>query len=125
MVSLFIVPVMFSRRGKPGRRKGAMAAAVVLILVFAVGIYYLSVTLNFFGSITNVGGAREDFYLVVQASSGYEEAEDLRGETIGAHTNTETTYAEARNELKDEINIEYEYEMCIRDRDKSRGAVNV
>lgn len=109
VVSLFIVPVMFSRRGKPGRRKGAMAAAVVLILVFAVGIYYLSVTLNFFGSITNVGGAREDFYLVVQASSGYEEAEDLRGETIGAHTNTETTYAEARNELKDEINIEYEY----------------
>ena len=30
VVSLFIAPVMFSRKGKPGRRKGAMAAAGVM-----------------------------------------------------------------------------------------------
>lgn len=109
VVSLFIVPVMFSRRGKPGRRKGAMAAAVILILLFAMGIYYLGTTLNFFGSITSIGGAKEDFYLVVKASSSYEKAKDIDGETVGAQSNAEQAYAEARKELKDEVDVEFEY----------------
>lgn len=109
VISLFIVPVMFSRRGKPGRRKGAMVVAVVLIAVFGVGSYYLGVTLNFFSSITGVGGAREDFYLVTQATASYEEAADLSGQTVGVHASAEATYAEARNQLKEEVTVEYEY----------------
>ncbi len=109
VVSLFIVPVMFSRRGKPGRRKGAMVAAAALIMIFAAGIYYLGVTLNFFGSITSIGGAREDFYLVVKESASYEKAEDIRGKTVGAQSNTESSYAEARKELKKKADVEFDY----------------
>ena len=109
VVSLFIAPVMFSRKGKPGRRKGAMAAAGVMILLFAAGIYYLGVTLNFFGSITSIGGAREEFYLIVKSTSSYEEAEDVKGRTIGAQTNTEASYAEARKQLKKKVDVEFEY----------------
>lgn len=109
VVTLFVVPVMFSRKGKPGRRKGAMVAAIVLIMLFAVGIYYLGTTLNFFGSITSIGGAKEEFYLVVEQSSPYEKAEDISGKTVGVQSNTESTYSEAKKELKDKVDIEYEY----------------
>ena len=37
VVSLFIVPVMFSRRGKPGRRKGAMVVAVAVSYTHLMG----------------------------------------------------------------------------------------
>ncbi|MCI8349386.1 MAG: hypothetical protein HFE74_08155 [Firmicutes bacterium] len=109
VISLFIAPVMFSRNGKPGRRKVAMIIASLLIVVFGVGIYYLNTTLDFFNSITSIGGAREDFYLIVNASSSYEEAKDIEGKTVGVHTDTESTYSEAKKELKKEVDIEYEY----------------
>lgn len=109
VISLFIVPVMFSRFGKSGRRKGAMGAAVALILLFAVGIYYTETTLDFFGSITNIGGAKEEFYLVVKADSSYEKADDIKGKTVGVYSGAEAAYAEARQELKDKADVEYEY----------------
>ena len=52
VASLFIVPVMFSKRGKKGRKIGATFVAFLLIGVFGVGTWYLTDTLNFMDNIT-------------------------------------------------------------------------
>lgn len=109
IISLFIVPVMYSKRGRRGRKKGAAVFAVILIVIFGVGTYYVSETIGFFNSITDIVKAKEDFYLVVRAESKYEEAADLQGKTIATSSDTGKTYSEARNQLKKEIDAEYEY----------------
>ena len=109
IISLFIVPVMYSPRGKKGRKKGAAVFAVILIIIFGMGTYYAGSTLGFFNSITSVLAEKEDFYLVVKADSSYEEADDVAGMTIATAAAADKTYTEARNKLKEEIKIEYSY----------------
>lgn len=54
IASIFIVPVMFSKRGKRGRKIGASVVAVLLIGVFGVGTWYLTDTLDFIDNITQI-----------------------------------------------------------------------
>ena len=110
LISLFIVPVMFSRRGKPKRKRIAAIFAVLLIAAFGVGTYYMAETIGFLNDITKIGQAKEEFYLVVKDDSEYEEAAQLSGKTVGVHASADSVYAEARNKLKDEVSIRYEYE---------------
>lgn len=107
--SLFIVPVMYSKNGKKGRKRVATVFALGLLVVFGVGIYYAGETLSFFNSITDIGKAKEDFHVVVLEDSRYEEASDLSGKTVAATTTTDKIYSKAKNELKDQINVKYEY----------------
>lgn len=81
VVSLFIAPVMFSRKGKPGRRKGAYGRRRSDDTLFAaVNFLLFRRDAELFGSITSIGGARkrEEFYLIVKSTSSYEEAEDVK-----------------------------------------------
>ena len=110
LISLFIVPVMFSRRGKPKRKRIAAIFAILLIAAFGVGTYYMAETIGFLNDITKIGQAKEEFYLVVKDDSEYEEAAQLSGKTVGVHASADSVYAEARNKLKDEVSIRYEYE---------------
>ena len=109
ILSIFVVPVLYSSKGRAGRKKGASVVALFMIILFGVGVYYMSATLNFFGDITSVGESTEDFYLVVEASSKYEEAKELSGKTVGAHAAADLNYNEARKKLTDKLDIEYEY----------------
>lgn len=109
VISIFIVPVMYSHRGKTSRKRGAAFFAIILIITFGIGTYYLSETIGFFDAITEIAQAKEDFYLVVKADSRYKEASQLSGKTIEAYADADSVYSEARNQLKEEINIKYEY----------------
>lgn len=109
VVSIFIVPVMFSRNGKPGRKKIAVVVAILLIGAFGIGTYYLSETIDFFGTITNAGGAKEEFYLIVKADAPYKEADELTGQTISACADQDPVFVQARNQLSKELDIEYQY----------------
>ena len=109
LITLFIVPVMYSKKGKRRRKRGAAVFAVILIILFGVGTYYINETMGFFNNITDVAKAKEDFYVVVKADSKYEEISQLAGKTIATSSTTDKAYAEARNKLKKEINAEYDY----------------
>ena len=73
IASIFIVPVMYSKNGKKGRKIGATIAAFLLIGVFGVGVYYLADTMDFLGNITEVVQAKEDYYVVVKSDAAYED----------------------------------------------------
>ena len=72
VVSIFIVPVMFSKNGKKGRKICATIMAFLLIAVFSVGSWYLVDTLDFLDNITTVKQAQEDYYVIVKTDSLYD-----------------------------------------------------
>ncbi len=112
ILSIFIVPVMFSKNGKKGRKIGATIMAVLLIAAFGVGSWYLMDTLDFLDNITTVKQAQEDYYVIVKADSLYEDGDlsGLDGQTIGTWMSQDLSYSEAKAKLQDEVNVEYSYE---------------
>ena len=115
VISLFIVPVMYSKNGKKNRKKIAAFFAVLFMVLFGIGTYYMTATIGFFNAITSIGGAGEDFYLVVKADSSYDEASQLSGETVATYATADTAYAQAKTKLQDEVNVEYSYIESIPD----------
>lgn len=115
VISLFIVPVMYSKNGKKNRKKIAAFFAVLFMVLFGIGTYYMTATIGFFNAITSIGGASEDFYLVVKADSSYDEAGQLSGKTVATYATADTSYAEAKTKLQDEVSVEYSYIESIPD----------
>lgn len=99
ILSLFIVPVMYSKNGKKGRKIAATVLAVLLIGVFGIGTYYLVDTLDFLGNITQVAQAKEDYYVVVKADAAYEDVGGLAGQTLTTHMSHDLVYSEAKSKL--------------------------
>ena len=110
VASLFIVPVMFSKRGKKGRKIGATLVAFLLIGVFGVGTWYLTDTLNFMDNITKIKQETEDYYVVVPQEALYEDISGISGQTVGTYMINDTTYSEAKAKLQEKVAVEYAYE---------------
>lgn len=115
LASLFIVPVMYSKNGKRGRKIGATVVAFLLIGVFGVGAYYLADTLDFLGNITQVAQAKEDYYLVVKADAAYEDAAELAGQTVTTYMSHDLVYSEAKSRLLKQVQVEYAYAETAKD----------
>ena len=115
VISLFIVPVMYSKNGKKNRKKIAAFFAVLFMVLFGIGTYYMTATIGFFNAITSIGGTSEDFYLVVKADSSYDEASQLSGKTVATYATADTSYAKAKTKLQDEVSVEYSYIESIPD----------
>ena len=110
LASMFIVPVMYSKRGKKGRKIGATVVAFLLIAIFGVGTYYLADTLNFLGDITSIKEVTEDYHVVVKAEFAGEEVTAIAGQTVGTYMDTDLHYSEAKAMLQNEVSVEYAYE---------------
>ena len=112
LISLFIVPVMYSRHGIRKRKRSAAFFALVLIAGFGVGTWYLTDTIGFLDDIS-VGGRltdiREDYVVVVETDSVYTEASQLAGTGVGTWTSSDTAYREAKDDLQREAAVEYKY----------------
>ena len=110
LASLFIVPVMYSFRGKKGRKIGATVVAFLLVAIFGVGTYYLADTLNFLGDITSVKEVTEDYHVVVKTEFAGEDVTAIAGQTVGTYMDTDLNYSEAKAMLQNEVSVEYAYE---------------
>jgi LCP family protein required for cell wall assembly len=112
LISIFIVPVMFSRYGIKKRKMISAFFAVFLIAGFGVGTWYLTDTIGFLGDIS-VGGKlteiKEDYVLVVDSSTAYEEIAQLTGAGVGTHMNNDGSYRQAKDDLQREVAVEYKY----------------
>ena len=112
LISVFIVPVMFSRYGIPKRKAASAVFAVLLIAGFGVGTWYLTDTLGFLGDIS-VGGQlteiKEDYVVVVDSSTAYEDVSQLAGVGVGTVMNQDTTYMQAKDDLQRQVSVEYKY----------------
>lgn len=112
LISVFIVPVMFSRYGIKKRKRASAVFAVLLILGFGVGTWYLTDTIGFLGDIS-VGGKlqdiREEYVVVVNTDSVYTDAGQLAGAGVGTWLTSDSAYLEAKDNLQREMAVEYRY----------------
>lgn len=112
LISLFIVPVMFSRYGIKKRKTAAAVFAVLLIAGFGTGAWYLADTIDFLGDITTVGSPmemKEDYYVVVKSDAAYGDVSELAGQGVGTYMTSDLTYSEAKDDLQREVSVEYKY----------------
>lgn len=111
LVSLFIVPVMFSKKGRRGRRIFASFIAVVMIGTFGVGTWYVADTLDFLGNITKITNkVVEKYDVVVAEGSTYKELKEIKGEVVGTYMSDDFVYSEAKAVLQEKVPVEYGYE---------------
>ncbi|MCI8608285.1 MAG: hypothetical protein HFE73_01415 [Firmicutes bacterium] len=112
LISLFIVPVMFSKYGIKKRKRIATFFAVILIAGFGVGTWYMADTIDFIEDITIAGKSivpKENYVVVVKSDSAYTDIQGLSGKGVGTHIVSDTNYSKAKNVLQGEVNIEYRY----------------
>ena len=112
LVSVFIVPVMFSRYGVRKRKIAAAFFAVVLIAGFGVGSWYLADTIDFIGDITVAGSlieVKEDYYVLVKRDAAYTEIGELAGCSVGTYMTSDAVYLEAKDDLQRTVRVEYKY----------------
>ena len=114
IASVFIVPVMFSKRGKKGRKIGASVVALLLIGVFGVGTWYLTDTLHFIDTITQVKQETEDYYVVVPQEALFEDINGIDGQIVGTHMTSDLRYSEAKAKLQEEVQVTYAYEAEVK-----------
>ncbi|MFR0903706.1 MAG: hypothetical protein ACLSFO_08370, partial [Anaerovoracaceae bacterium] len=92
---------------KQKKKTAASVAAVIVILIISLGTYYMGGTLNFLGKISGTSNTH-NFYVVARASSEYEKLKDIEGKTVGIMENSDDTYAEAQEDLKDKVDVSFE-----------------
>lgn len=108
LISVFIVPVLFSKNGNKKRKKIAAVAAVVLSLCFGLGTYFLADTLGFLSDITGALGINsEEYYVVVDAESEYDDVKELEGSYVGTYMSGDSAYTEAKNKLVENVSVSY------------------
>lgn len=112
LISIFIVPVMFSRHGIKSRKRIAALVSVILIAGFGVGTVYLTDTIDFLGDIS-VGGLikdiNEDYYVIVKSDDVREEVGQLAGAGIGTYMVNDPVYFQAKDDLSRQVSVEYKY----------------
>ncbi|MDD6043743.1 MAG: LCP family protein [Eubacteriaceae bacterium] len=106
---LFLItfPVLRIRSFKTSRKKVAFFFSLILTIGYLVGITYLTGTMGFFSNITSLGGETEKYFVVVNAESSYEDINDIDGLNVTTLDTKETSYANAKEELLDKVNVEY------------------
>ena len=112
LITIFIVPVMFSRYGIKKRKTAAAFFSVILIAGFGVGAWYLADTIDFLDDITVAGSIvelKEDYYVVVKSDSTYTDVSELAGSGVGTHIANDQTYSEAKDDLQRQVSVEYKY----------------
>lgn len=95
---------------------------VIISIVMCFGLYYLSTTLNFMDKIKSKDYQIEEYYVIVNKDSNYDELKDLDGELIAIYEDINENYVNALNELDKKIDFkEKEYDTYI---DASEGLLD-
>ena len=110
-LSLFIVPVMFSKNGIRKRKIIASVFSVILIAGYGIGTYVMADTLDFFNDITVEPDkeATEDYCVVVNSQDTYADITGLNGKNIGTYTVTDANYSKAKSMLQGKVSSEFCY----------------
>jgi len=112
LISIFIVPVMFSKYGIKKRKQMSAVFSVLLIAGFGVGTWYLTDTIDFLGDIAIGGGPKEikeEYHLIVGSDTAYTDLVQMEGIGVGTHMSSDGAYMEAKDDLQREVSVEYRY----------------
>mgnify|MGYP002792679590 CR=1 FL=1 len=105
---LIIFPAMFFRNFKKSRKIISLVLSILLMLAYGAGIVYMSGTIDFFSKITKIGVQMEEYYVVARKDSDYKDENSIKGKTVQTYLSNELNYSEAKNKLKEVVDVKYE-----------------
>lgn len=107
--SVLIAFFMNVKKPRSKRRTAGTIIAIVLIIIYAIGMFYIYSTQDMFSKISNIGKATEDYYIVVQKSDSTRNVcDDIKGDDVYIFKSTEAPYIEAQDKLKEKVDVNYE-----------------
>ncbi len=107
-LTLLAFKLLACRKEVTKQRKIGVVLSVIMIVVLAVGCYYLFTTYSAFSRMSDEDKQYEDFYVVALKGGSYRNAGDIEGETVHIHQSSSSTYEEAQDMLADEADVSYE-----------------
>lgn len=107
-ISILIVPALFFKRFKKSRRIIALVFSIILMAVYGLGIAYMYGTIDFMSSISKLHQETEDYYVVVNKDGKYQEIDEIKGIKVQTYMTNELNYSDAKTQLKDKENVEYD-----------------
>lgn len=107
-LTLLAFKLLACRKKITKQRKIGVVLSVVMIVVLAVGCYYLFTTYSAFSRMSDEDKQYEDFYVVALKDGSYRNVSDIEGETVHTHKSSSSTYEKAQDMLTDEADVSYE-----------------
>lgn len=107
-LTLLAFKLLACRKEVTKQRKIGVVLSVIMIVVLAVGCYYLFTTYSAFSRMSDEDKQYEDFYVVALKGGSYRNARDIEGETVHIHQSSSSTYEQAQDMLADEADVSYE-----------------
>ncbi len=108
VLALMVFPAMFFKNFKKSRKIISLVLSILLMLAYGAGIVYMSGTIDFFSKITKIGVQMEEYYVVARKDSDYENESSIKGKTVQTYLSNELNYSEAKNKLKEVVEVKYE-----------------
>lgn len=108
VLMLITFPALFFKNFKKSRKIISLILSIILMLAYGVGIVYMNGTIDFFSKITKIGVQTEEYYVVARADSDYEDENSIKGKTVQTYLSNELNYSEAKNKLKEVVDVKYE-----------------
>ena len=109
VIILFIfdaITLLFLKSKK--KRKVGLIISLIINILYLIGIYYIGNTLNFFSKIFSKNVIEQNYVVVVNSKSEYNEIKDLKDKKIGFLNSEEEGLNKAKDKLKKEISYTIE-----------------
>lgn len=103
-ITLIIDLILYIPRIKSSLKIGTNIIALILSVLFVLGINYQYNTADFFNNITNSKYQFENYYVIVLDNGTYDDIKDLGNDKMGIHANNSESYKEARQKLLKNVN---------------------
>lgn len=116
IVSFFIVCFLILRKPKSKRRVAGTIAAILLMIIYGVGIYYIYCTQDLFSKISTMGQETEEFYVITTKDDEERNAiGDINGDTVYIPATKSPAYNEAMSRIDELTDVNYKEEKKIFD----------
>ncbi len=109
LLLLLLFPALFFRNFKRPRKILCLILSLLVMAAYGVGISYAMGTMDFLNKVTARPAVETvEFDVVVRADSPYADGEAIKGKTVQTCIDTDKMYSAAKNQLQDELGVEYE-----------------
>lgn len=106
-LTVLVLKLLSCRKEVTRQRKVGVILSIVMIIILAVGSYYLFTTYSAFSRMSDEDRQYEDYYVVALKDGSYRDLDDIKGKTIFIHDSSSSAYDKAQDKLKKEADVSY------------------
>ena len=106
-LTVLVFKLLACRKEVTKQRKIGTIISALMIIILAIGCFYLFTTYAAFNKMSDEDKQYEDFHVVALKSGNYKKLEDINGETVFTGVSPSSAYEKAQEKLKKEADVKY------------------